>query len=319
MSAQADLRKAFSDADERSLKSIGQENTDIADVTDYLKRQADANTFAIANFLNPALNDPENKMARLAIATASRAWGDYDDALPNYNDAGELFELYVVDRLGDMGEGADRQETVSRFGNDLTLERVPLRSEASASSRSVAQLPRGTKVFAQEFAKGRTGQPSDDWIKVRVYPSIEPNYVEGWIHRDYLYWSPEAAEWYTPEDGLSKMYTANAERFESRARALEADARAREARGSRIARAGAIAGALGVPYGGYIAQGTQAAAAVAFSRAAAQRGAAMGAWAQYAHWQQVGEEHRANLKTVGDSTEYFEGARIVMDPNDLPF
>ena len=314
MSAQADLRRAFAEADERSIQSIGQENADVADVTAYLKRQGDANTFAIANFLNPALNDPENRMARLAIATAARAWGDYDDALPNYNDAGELFELYVVDKLGE--EAGNRN---SPFGNDLTIDRVPLRAEASANARTVAQLPRGVKVFAQEFAQGRSGRPNDDWIKVRAYPSMEPNYVVGWVHRDYLYWSPEAAEWYTPEDGLMRMYAGNAERFMRQADALERDARAREQRGTRIARAGAIAGALGVPYGGYIQGGTQLAQAVAFSRAAAQRGAAMGAWSQFLHWQQVGEEHRSQLRTVGDQSQYFEGARIIIDPNDLPF
>ena len=313
MSAQTDLRKAFAGASERSIQSIGKEDAHTADVTDYLKRQGDANTFAIANFLNPALNDPENKMARLAIATASRAWGDYDDALPNYNDAGELFELYIVDRLGEEAENR-----ISQFGNDLTLERVPLHSEASANSRTVDQLKRGEKVFAQDFSKGRTGRPNDDWIKVRVYPANKPDYVEGWVHRDYIYWSPEAAEWYTPEDGLMRMYTANAQKFISQAERLEADARARQQRAARVQAATSIIGQF-VPYGGYVQQGGQIAAAVGYSRAAAQRGAARGAWAQFLHWQSVGEEHRAELKTVGDQTQYFEGARIVINPNDLPF
>jgi hypothetical protein len=258
-------------------------------------------------------------MARLAIAVASRAWGDYDDALKNYDDAGELFDLYVVDRLEDMKDAKlESQDKISRFGNDLTLEKVPLRSEASATSRVVHQLSRGRKVFAQEFAKGRTGEPNDDWIKVRVYPFMEPNYVEGWIHRDYLYWSPEAAEWYTPEDGLMKMYTANTERFQSRAQALEQSAARRNTRANQVSAITSIIGAY-VPYGGYVAAGGQAAAAVGYSRAAADRGAAIGAWNQFFHWQQVGAEHRAELKTVEEQTKYFEAARIIIDPNDLPF
>ena len=319
MSAQADLRKAFEDANDRSLKSMGQENAEDADVTVYLKRQGEANTFAIANFLSPALDDPENKMARLAIATAKRAWGDYIDALRNYDDAGELFELYVVDQLGDLGEEADTRQQTSRFGNDLTLDRVPLRSEASANARALDQLSRGAKVFAKEYTIGRSGYPNDGWIKVRAYPYMEPSYVEGWIHRDYVYWSPEAAEWYTPETGLSRMYTANAERFASRAEALERDAARRQQRGQRLQGIGNLAAALGVPYSGYIQAGTSAAAAVAYSRASAQRGAAMGAWSQFRHWQQVGEEHRADLKTVEDQTVFFEAAKIIIDPNDLPF
>lgn len=323
MSAQADLRKAFEDTNERSIKSIGQENADSVDVTVYLKRQGDANVFANANFLRPSLNDPENKMARLAIATASRAFGDYDDALRNYNDAGELFELYIVDRLGtwEKGEGEEAQDQISPFSlfnNDLTIEYVPLRSEASVTARIVRELPRGVKVFVRDFTKGKSGQPNDDWIKVRVYPSTEPDYVEGWIHRDYIYWSPEAAEWYTPLDGLALMYAGNAERFRTRAEALIRDAQARENRGARIRGITSVVGQF-VPYGGYVQMGGQAAAAVAFSRAAAQRGAAMGAWTSYLHWQSVGEEHRAQLKTVGDQSTYFEGARIIIDPNDLPF
>jgi len=318
MSAQADVRQAFADAEEHSRKSMGQENAEVSDVTNYLKRQGDANVFAIANFLNPALDDPENKMARLAIATASRAWGDYIDALPNYRDAGELFELYVVAQLGDLGEEAKREDQYSKFGNDLTLEKVPLRPEASTNARATVQLRRGAKVFAQEYATGSSGHPNDGWLKVRVYPSLEPDYVEGWVHRDYLYWSPEAAEWYTPDDGLTRMYTARAESFMNQARALERDAAARQQRGQRIGTIGGIVGSF-VPYGGYVQMGTSAAAAVAFSRAAAQRGAAVGAWSQFLHWQQVGEEHRAQLKTVEEQTEYFEGARIIIDPNDLPF
>jgi len=319
MSVQADLRKAFKEADEKSMTSMGNVNAETADVTDYLKRQGDANTFVIANFLKPALNDPENKTARLAIATASRAFGDYDDALRNYKDAGELFELYVVDRLGDMGEEAKDKDKISRFGNDLTLEYVPLRLEASATSRTVTQLKRGIKVFAQDFSKGRSGMPNDDWIKVRVYPTDKPDYVEGWVHRDYLFWSPEAAEWYTPEDGLMKMYLGNAERFAARARALERDAAARQQRGQNLQGIGALAGSFGVPYGGYIQMGTDAAASVAYSRAAAQRGAAIGAWQQFQHWQTVGEQHRAELRSIEDQTRYFEAARIMIDPNDLPF
>ena len=329
MSAQADLRRALVEANEQAIQLIGQENANVIDVSVSLKRQGDANTFAIANFLNPALNDPENKMARLAIATASRAWGDYDDALPNYNDAGELFELYIVDR---KGEGAENRN--SQFGNDLTIERVPLRSEASETSRAVGQpLPRGAKVFAQGFAKGRTGQPNDDWIKVRAYPSMEPDYVEGWIHRDYLYWSPEAAEWYTPEDGTARLYASNAKRFSARAeelerqaRALEADARAREQRAERLRRLAEIAERLGLPYADYIKQISALLAEVAQLRSQAQHLRAMkthaqaaDAWNQFVHWQQVGAEHRAQAKNVRDLTEYFEASRIIMDPNDLPF
>jgi hypothetical protein len=322
MSAQADLRKSFADANERSIQSLGKENADAVDVTDYLKRQGDANTFAIANFLNPALNDPDNKMARLAIATAARAWGDYDDALPNYTDAGELFELYVVDRM---------DEKQSPSGNDLSLESVFLHSEASTTSRSGQPLKRGEKVFALDFSKGRSGEPNDDWIKVRAYPSPESNYVEGWVHRDYLYWSPEAAEWYTPEDGLAKLYANNVEQFaheaeklERQAVALEADARARERRAQAAQAIGQIADRFGA--GGWGGVAGNAAATIGQLRAQAQhvrsqadRVRAMSAWEQFAHWQQVGEEHRAELKTVGDQTEYFEGARIIIDPTDLPF
>ena len=333
MSVQADLRQAFAGANEKSIQSIGKENADVADVTDYLKRQGDANTFAIANFLNPALNDPENKMARLAIATAKRACGDYIDALRNYDDAGELFELYVVDRLGDMGEEATAREKRSSFGNDLTLELVPLHFESSATSRAVAQLKRGEKVFAQEYAMERSGHPNDGWLKVRVYPYLEPKYVEGWVHRDYIYWSPEAAEWYTPEDGLMRMYAGNAERFEiaakrldSQAEALEADARAREIRAQRLKRAAELAQRLGLPYAGDIALVLNLLSEVARLRSQAQhvraqanRIRAMDAWDQSVHWQQVGAEYRSELKTVEDQTKYFEGARIIIEPNNLPF
>ena len=316
MSAQAEASRAFAAADEQAIRTMGQDSAGMVDVTDYLRRQGDANTFAIANFLRPALDDPENRMARLAIATASRAWGDYDNALRNYNDAGELFELFVVDRLGDLGEEATYADRFSQFGNDLTIDRVPLRNNPLATSQTVAHLRRGEKVFVQDFSQGASGLPNDDWIMVRAYPSVEP--IEGWVHRDYLFWSPEAAEWFTPEDGLQRMYDGNAARFIARAEALEADARAREDRGARIAGITSVVGRF-VPYGGQVQRGGQAAAAVAFSRAAAQRGAAIGAWNQFLHWQQVGAEHRANALTVEELTRFFEGARIVIDPDDLPF
>ena len=321
MSVQADLRKAFEDANNQSLQSIGEENTETVDVTDYLKRQGDANTFAIANFLRPALNDPDNKTARLAIATASRAFGDYDDALLNYSDAGELFELYIVDRLG--GEAENPR---SSFGNDLTLETVPLHSESLGTSQTVAQLKRGAKVFAQEFRGGKTGQPNDDWIMVRAYPSIEPDYVEGWIHRDYVFWSPDAAEWHTPLDGLAKMYAGNAERFlrvvetlERQATAHEAEALVKERRANALKIGSQFIPGVGGQITNLLGDVARLRAQAQRARARADRARAMGAWDQYVHWQNVGEEHRKQLKTVDDRTKYFEAARIIIDPNNLPF
>jgi len=316
MSAQAEVSRAFAAADEQIIRTMGQADVEMMDVTDYLRRQGDANAFAIANFLRPAVDAPENRMARLAIATAYRAWGNYDAALRNYNEAGELFELYIVAQLDDMGGEITREDRFSQFGNDLTIDRVPLRNNPSTTSQTVAHLRRGEKVFVQDFSQGASRLPNDDWIKVRAYPTAEP--VEGWVHRDYLFWSPEAAEWFTPEDGLQRMYNANAERFMAQARALEADARAREMRGARVAGITSIVGQF-VPYGGYVQRGGQVAAAVAFSRASAQRGAAIGAQQQSLHWQQVGAEHRANARTVEELTRFFDGARIVIDPNDLPF
>ena len=302
MSAQADLRRSFGDADKRSSQ---QENN--VDVRDYLKRQGDANAFAIANFLNRALDDPENKMARLAIATAKRACGDYDDALRNYDDAGELFELFVIEPTSDV-----TGKTSSQFGNDLTLERVSLYSEASANSRTVTQLPRGAKVFAQKFAKGRSGQPNDDWINVRVYPYMEPNYVEGWIHRDYIFWSPEAAEWYTPLDGLARMYEKNA-------LAQAAVAKNRAALAQRAAKLSVGTGIASQYVGGWAGVGLGIASQALGARSQRQAQLSAVAWNNFYHWQNVGAEHLAELKTVEDQTKYFEGARIIVDPNDLPF
>ena len=179
------------------------------------------------------------------------------------------------------------------------------------------------KVFVQAL-QSNSDRSRDDWILVRAYPHKEPNYVEGWVHRDYLFWSPDAAEWFSPEDGLSRMYSANAARFEAEIDRQMAAARAREAQAARRARLGAIAQIAGSYIGGTAGDitrtvGSHVTGALASIQAQGHIRAAIGAAQQFEYWQQVADDYRANAPTIDDLVQIFEEAKIIIDPNDLPF
>jgi tetratricopeptide (TPR) repeat protein len=249
-----DLRKSFADAEKRYLDDP--KNT--IDVTDAMKRQQRGAAFVNSNFLDPVLAaDPKHKTALLARASIYRGHGNYESALKDYQAAEELFELFITDAkpkveqedVSDFSNVSDSARSgTSRSGNDLTVEAVPIYRSFSKSSGSVTTLNRGEKIFVQEVKFGESNYADDEWIKIRAYPEHSTP-VEGWVHRDYVFWSPEAADWYTPIDKLGRMYRDKAEQLERAARALEIKAR----RAARAAVGLAIAAQI---VGGDVGRGT---------------------------------------------------------------
>lgn len=168
-------------------------------------------SFALGAYANAALElDPNCRHAYLSHAFGYRASGKYEEALNEFKNAGEFFELYVK---GDLESLRD----FLAFEKDKPLRDTERRHVFKADTKTKKRNIRTVPLFAEpdanakrlpneirKHSKIRVKEVRSDWLLVSAVNDEELD-TEGWIHQDNVHWFKEAADLYTPN---TPMYTS---------------------------------------------------------------------------------------------------------------
>jgi len=187
---------------------------------------------ALGTYITPALElDRDCRVAHLARGFSYRSCGAYREALADYEQAHEHFELFVKGDSAGMEQFLEvdeyRRPKTNEKGqpvlklrekkSSIRVDEVALRSEPSADGSVVRKIGRQSKVRVEKI----TNRAGSEWLLVTaVNDQVLPQ--AGWLPRQQTHWFAEAADLYIPAsplgvsnglqgNGLAKLDQAAAE------------------------------------------------------------------------------------------------------------
>lgn len=172
--------------------------------------------YALGSYIKPALTfDADCRVAHLARGFSFRSCGAYREALADYQQAHEHFDLFVkgdpasiqnyleVDdqqQLAKNGSGEAILKIEDRTSAPIRRGQFSLFSEPRNGSKVVGNVARQSKVRVEQVS-GRAGS---EWLLVTAV-NDQTLAQAAWLPRSQTHWFAEAADLYTPATPMNRQ------------------------------------------------------------------------------------------------------------------